>query len=274
MTYIPDAKAFTDGPPSMMVLMKQRRRWMNGALFGTASVIANCTNMISCGRNNHPWYRQALMILFMVYLITLYLLQFFTLGAMFASIIIFFEQFFVTVFKAAGNEWATEFYESGVPMAVFTAVYMFCLFLSMFIAISLPIDRAMPYYRTIGCIFSIIILTALAGICFFLAQTGFYPPEKELDPEDKEWHETGEYHFSWLTLAGVIMLSVYLLPFLMRPVDFIQNFGKYVMGLIAYLFLLPMFTNIFQTYAMCNLHDVSWGNRPTSTGAEAFTADK
>ena len=25
---------------------------------------------------------------------------------------------------------------------------------------------------------------------------------------------------------------------------------------------------------MCNLHDVSWGNRPTSTGAEAFTADK
>ena len=25
---------------------------------------------------------------------------------------------------------------------------------------------------------------------------------------------------------------------------------------------------------MCNLHDVSWGNRPTSTGAEAFTANK
>merc|ERR1719266_10590 len=106
-------------------------------------------------------------------------------------------------------------------MAVFTAVYMFCLFLSMFIAISLPIDRAMPYYRVIGCLFSIIILTALAGICVFLAETGFYPPEKELDPEDNEWHETGEYYFSWLTLAGVIMLSVYLLPFLMRPVDFI-----------------------------------------------------
>ena len=60
----------------------------------------------------------------------------------------------------------------------------------------------------------------------------------------------------------------------MRPVDFIQNFSKYTVGLISYLFLLPMFTNIFQTYAMCNLHDVSWGNRPTSTGAEAFTADK
>lgn len=36
VTYIPDAKAFTDAPPSLQVLMKQRRRWMNGALFGTA----------------------------------------------------------------------------------------------------------------------------------------------------------------------------------------------------------------------------------------------
>lgn len=39
--YIPDAKAFTDGPLNLTVLMKQRRRWMNGALFGTASVIAS-----------------------------------------------------------------------------------------------------------------------------------------------------------------------------------------------------------------------------------------
>jgi len=25
---------------------------------------------------------------------------------------------------------------------------------------------------------------------------------------------------------------------------------------------------------MCNLHDVSWGNRPSSTGTEAFSANK
>ena len=91
VTYIPDAKAFTDAPPSMTVLMKQRRRWMNGALFGTASVIANFTKMISCGRNDHPCYRQALMILFMIYMMTLYLLQFFTMGAMFATILIFYD---------------------------------------------------------------------------------------------------------------------------------------------------------------------------------------
>ena len=38
--------------------------------------------------------------------------------------------------------------------------------------------------------------------------------------------------------------------------------------------MMPVFTNVFQIYSMCNLHDVSWGNRPAGTGQEAFTADK
>lgn len=36
--FVPDAKALTDAPPNLTVLMKQRRRWMNGALFGTFKV--------------------------------------------------------------------------------------------------------------------------------------------------------------------------------------------------------------------------------------------
>ena len=37
-----------------------------------------------------------------------------------------------------------------------------------------------------------------------------------------------------------------------------------------------MFINVFSIYAFSNLHDVSWGNRPTSsgTGTEAFSADR
>ena len=96
--YIPDAKAFTDGPTTLAVLMKQRRRWMNGALFGTYKVIANVGAMVSCGRNDHPFIRQLLMGFFMIYLSTLYVLQFLTVGAMFATIIIFSDQFFEIFF--------------------------------------------------------------------------------------------------------------------------------------------------------------------------------
>jgi len=70
------------------------------------------------------------------------------------------------------------------------------------------------------------------------------------------------------------MLVVYTLPCIMRPLDFLANFTAYTVGFLSYLLLIPMFTNVLQVYAMCNLHDVSWGNRPTSTGAEAFTANK
>lgn len=89
--YIPDAKAFTDGPKSLTILMKQRRRWMNGALFGTYKVLANIGAMVSCGRNDHPFCRQLLMVFFMIYMLTLYILQFLTVGAMFVTIIIFYD---------------------------------------------------------------------------------------------------------------------------------------------------------------------------------------
>ena len=67
MAYVPDAKAFTDAPDSMMVLMKQRRRWMNGALFGTSKVLGNFINMISCRRTSHGCFRSLGMFIFLLY---------------------------------------------------------------------------------------------------------------------------------------------------------------------------------------------------------------
>ena len=81
-------------------------------------------------------------------------------------------------------------------------------------------------------------------------------------------------YFSTLCLAGTIMLTIYVLPMVMRPLDFLSNFKSYSLGFMSYMMMMPIFTNVFQIYAMCNLHDVSWGNRPTSTGQEAFTDNK
>jgi chitin synthase len=57
LTYVPDAKALTDAPGDLATLIKQRRRWMNGALFGTMKVIGNFTHIVSCNRTKHPLYR-------------------------------------------------------------------------------------------------------------------------------------------------------------------------------------------------------------------------
>ena len=106
LAYVPDAKAFTDAPSSMMVLMKQRRRWQNGALFGTAKVIGNFVNMVSCTRTKHNICRQCCMTIFMTYTTTLFVFQFFIVGAMFAAIYVFFNQVFVTAFEGRNNAFA------------------------------------------------------------------------------------------------------------------------------------------------------------------------
>ena len=90
LAYVPDAKAFTDAPQSMMVLMKQRRRWMNGAMFGTNKVLGNFIQMVSCRRTKHGFIRKVGIMVFLIYQATLFCLQFFIVGAMFASIYAFF----------------------------------------------------------------------------------------------------------------------------------------------------------------------------------------
>ena len=69
------------------------------------------------------------------------------------------------------------------------------------------------------------------------------------------------------------MLAVFLVPILFRPIDFSNNARFYLVGLFTYMILMPMFVTIFTVYSMLNLHDVSWGNRPTEhgTGMEAVS---
>ena len=215
----------------------------------------------------------------MIYMITLYLLQFLTVGAMFVTIMIFYDQVFeLLLVEASSSVGLKELYENGILRMLFFVLYLGMIFLSTFVSISLPIDRAIGYFRVIACILGVLIITSLVGIIFFLAKRGFNPNieicEPLDDPENCDFVAQEETYFSMLTVAGVIMLCVYALPFVMRPLDFLANAKHYFFGFLAYMLMLPVFTNLFQIYAMCNLHDVSWGNRPTSTGQEAFTANK
>jgi len=70
------------------------------------------------------------------------------------------------------------------------------------------------------------------------------------------------------------MLSVYVIPMVLRPLDFLFNMHRYLIGLTSYLLLLPTFVNVMQVYSMSNLHDISWGNRPSVTaGTNILSCD-
>ena len=218
----------------------------------------------------------------MLYLITLYLLQFITVGAMFVTVMVFYDQFFKTLFVDPGtNQTMINIYNDGILKKIIFSTYLGVIFISVFVSIALPIDRAMGYFRAVSIILGIFMISAIVGITYFLASRGFHPPATICEPEAGSSEACvfinmpdGETYFSTLCFAGIVMLSMYILPMVMRPLDFLQNYSKYMLGFTSYMLMMPIFTNVFQIYAMCNLHDVSWGNRPSSTGQEAFSANK
>ena len=158
---------------------------------------------------------------------------------------------------------------------MFAYLYIFLIIMCLILSLALPLEKAKVWFNIVLCAFSALTVTSIVGIIFYLKVQGFYPPEKHYDPSTSEWYETGEYYFSYLVLAGVIMLSIYVIPMVLRPLDFLANFAGYTIGLISYILLIPMFINVFSIYSFSNLHDVSWGNRPSTsgTGTEAFSAN-
>jgi chitin synthase len=266
--YVPDAKAFTDAPNSLTILMKQRRRWMNGSLFGTYKVLLNFFNMIGCN-TSHSFGRKLMIFVFMIYLFTTFLLQLFMVGSLFATIAIFVKQIMFWLNNTHGYDLP-----SAIIYKAFTWGYGLMLILTIFVSIALPIDRAMYYLRAISFIMGLLFITSLVGITTFLFKQGFYPYEFAYNEDTDVFEKTDTQYFSWLVCAGVITLSVYAMPFILRPIDFLCSPFRYICGFMAYILMLPVFSNVFQIYAISNLHDVSWGNRPTSTGAETFTSSK
>jgi hypothetical protein len=68
-----------------------------------------------------------------------------------------------------------------------------------------------------------------------------------------------------LDSLGVIFLLIFLLSYI---VPFVLNFTRlrmcdFVKGVLYAIYLGPTYVNIMTIYSIVNIHDVSWGNRPT-----------
>ena len=73
----------------------------------------------------------------------------------------------------------TDIYDNGILKKILFSVYLGTLFLSTFVSIALPINRAMAYFKVVSCILGVLMITSLAGICYFLAQRTLFPPVSE-----------------------------------------------------------------------------------------------
>lgn len=94
LKYIPDAKAFTDAPPNITVLIKQRRRWNNGSMFAALRVIRNTFTILNGKRTKHSTQSLIGMALYLSYFITMFFFQFFLIGSYYVGIKLFYVNYF------------------------------------------------------------------------------------------------------------------------------------------------------------------------------------
>jgi len=95
---------------------------------------------------------------------------------------------------------------------------------SVLVALAVSIERAVGYFRILSTLFATVSLFSLVGMGRWIMSASLFPEDKIWNPTTKHWDPLGKTYFAWCTLAGIIMLSVYIMPMLLRPIDFLKNF--------------------------------------------------
>jgi hypothetical protein len=100
-----------------------------------------------------------------------FLLQFFTVGSMYASITIFLKQSFSVILAQSG---ATEMQEK-IINSFFDYFYVSLVIMALIISLTTTVDRGVAIFKFLMFLFGTLLCFTMSGIVFFLIKTGFVP---------------------------------------------------------------------------------------------------
>jgi len=135
------------------------------------------------------------------------------------------------------SEPIAKYLREGGLSTVFSYVYGGMLIWIMLLSIGGVLKKSMGYFKFMMFFLTIFTFAGLAGMGFLITEQGWYGNyDKDItkdtgcqifDEKDNEWVRVGKkndddrYHFQYTSLFGVIILVVYVVPILLRPIDFL-----------------------------------------------------
>ncbi|KAG8980226.1 Chitin synthase, class 2 [Tulasnella sp. JGI-2019a] len=250
LTYVKPSKAETDVPEQAAELIGQRRRWLNGSF--AASVYA-LIHFFDIYKSNHGIIRMVFFHIQAIYNVVNLVFSWFALANIwltFSILINLLPQQTPPIY-AFGTQNVTHWVNQG-----FEWLYLGFLTLQFILALGNRPKGEVPLYVITFVVYAVISVYMIFCSIFLTVKA-----------------------FQGLTGSFVNLLTG---PNNVLVAALLSTFGIYLFSsclyrdpwhmfssFIQYLLVAPSFTNILNTYAFCNLHDVSWGTKG-SDKAEAL----
>ena len=238
LKYIPGCKALTDPPDRLLVLMKQRRRWINGSMFAAFYCILNFCKVT---HSAHSYLRIAAIYIFFTYYITQMVLTLVLVGSFYATFSILLDSFRDPEDPKKIFSWAS----------LLDTLYVISHFLLIVVSSTMNLGDAGLFFKFFvnlyGCYIMAMVIMAIVHLTQTLSLAAMFA-----------------------LIFGIGFGISYVLPILIN----FRRVGvlKYGFGALTLLFLTPTYIIIMVIYAICNIHDISWGNRPDTAEAKTETA--
>ncbi|KAK8854660.1 hypothetical protein IAR55_003399 [Kwoniella newhampshirensis] len=242
LQYVKSAKAGTDVPCRVPEFISQRRRWLNGSIFAATYAMVCFWRIWTSG---HGVFRKIALTFLTIYNLVNLIFNWLSISSFYLA--------FFFLISSSINGGTDPFNGAGDEIfQVFNKVYIALLFVVLICSLGNRPQGSNAMYT-----FCIFMFAVCQGILLYCAGWTVY----QTVPHNTEgWSDVSRLfsNKTFLDLAMSLMATygLYLVSSLLyfEPWHMITSFAQYLL-------LLPSYVNILLIYAMCNLHDVSWGTK-------------
>jgi chitin synthase len=237
LEYVKDAVARTDVPVSLVTLIKQRRRWLNGSLFALLYALLNFKRFYACSR--HSLSRKLWITVQLVYMWINLVLSLLVPASFYLVV------YYVTEVSLEAED--KQLFPSATgfklgPLMKF-GNYFFMLLLLFQLIIGLGNKPAGMEGAYKACAFLFAMLMAITSVLIVgIAALG----------SSDSFLSDGLVFACFLGSSGALQFAAALVHFELHHL-----FATY----IQYMLMLPTLSLMLPVYALSNLHDLSWGTK-------------
>ncbi|KAF8640859.1 hypothetical protein AX17_000507 [Amanita inopinata Kibby_2008] len=255
LKYVKSAKAATDVPTTVPEFISQRRRWLNGSLFASIHATVFFYKIWTSGQN---FFRKIVLQIEFIYNAVQLLFTW-------TSLANFYLAFFFLVSSATADTKSDAFHF----LSRGAGKYVFEIFLNLYIGILFVVLVCSLGNRPQGSKWAYSIAMILFGLCNVITTwCAAYTVYLAVPHTVKGWEKFPELFRTNEVLQQIVIavLATYGLYF----ISSLMHFEPWHMftSFTQYMFLLPSYVNILMMYAMCNLHDVTWGTKGDNGAAK------